>query len=280
MVVRKLCNLATPAKVFCPISYNKPFKGVVVRTASAKTAMVKVTHKIPQRIYGNYLSHNTLYMCHDEHELCNIGDEVMIQKSRPFSKRKHWKIHSWVKREPSAHWFRIHPEYNINETDKERLVELTNFDYDLKQEGFEFAPKEIFNIQEGLREAEVYPEQVKRTLRDQLTIATIVHRSENQRDFLEEYQQAKRELEQVTNYERIKRETVGLPPTWGIDDEPGAVTVARLKLKQIQVEKERHLNQRLSSHEKSSTAYKKYKGVPEDQDSFPQLTSFLSKQKL
>jgi len=33
MVVRKLCNLAKPGKVFAPVTYNRPFRGVVVRTA-------------------------------------------------------------------------------------------------------------------------------------------------------------------------------------------------------------------------------------------------------
>merc|ERR1712063_150765 len=112
----------------------------------------------------------------------------MIQKSKPYSKRKHWKVHSWIKREPSALWFKIHPDYNIDDVDKQRLAEKVDFDYKFNQEAFEFSPKEIYEIQEGVRHKTLLPE-------------------------------------------RRKKESYGLPPTWSLDDEPGVVTVARMKLR-------------------------------------------------
>ena len=32
------------------------------------------------------------YLVHDEMGECNIGDQVLVQESRPLSKRKRWKL--------------------------------------------------------------------------------------------------------------------------------------------------------------------------------------------
>ena len=32
------------------------------------------------------------YLAHDEMEECNIGDQVLVQESRPLSKRKRWTL--------------------------------------------------------------------------------------------------------------------------------------------------------------------------------------------
>lgn len=32
------------------------------------------------------------YLAHDEFNLCNIGDEVLVEESRPLSKKKRWVI--------------------------------------------------------------------------------------------------------------------------------------------------------------------------------------------
>ena len=32
------------------------------------------------------------YLAHDETEQCNIGDEVLVQETRPLSKRKRWTL--------------------------------------------------------------------------------------------------------------------------------------------------------------------------------------------
>ncbi len=32
------------------------------------------------------------YLAHDEMEQCNIGDEVLVQETRPVSKRKRWAL--------------------------------------------------------------------------------------------------------------------------------------------------------------------------------------------
>ena len=32
------------------------------------------------------------YVAHDESGQCNIGDQVLVQETRPLSKRKRWKL--------------------------------------------------------------------------------------------------------------------------------------------------------------------------------------------
>ena len=46
-------------------------------------------------------------------QICDIGDQVMIQKCRPISKRKHWKLVEIVKKDPGAVYLREHPEYIV-----------------------------------------------------------------------------------------------------------------------------------------------------------------------
>ena len=276
MVVRKLCNLAVPGKVFAPVTRNRPFRGVVVRTATEKTTMVKVTHRRAQRIYGNFMSRNKLYMCHDEHELCNIGDEVLIQKSRPFSKRKHWKVHSWVRREPSALWFKIHPEYALNEEDKERLAQQVDFDYQLKQEAFEFSPKEIFEIQEGIRDKSALPERLKRYTHDQLVNITLANRT-TEPTAQEKLEEAKIQLRQVIDKERRQRERYGLPAKWSLDDEPGTVTVARMRVRIAQNASEAEEAQKADILRKEQATINQLTNEPEDSPALPYLTELLRK---
>eukprot|EP00339_Tiarina_fusa_P014931 CAMPEP_0117032886 /NCGR_PEP_ID=MMETSP0472-20121206/23542_1 /TAXON_ID=693140 ORGANISM="Tiarina fusus, Strain LIS" /NCGR_SAMPLE_ID=MMETSP0472 /ASSEMBLY_ACC=CAM_ASM_000603 /LENGTH=225 /DNA_ID=CAMNT_0004741655 /DNA_START=171 /DNA_END=848 /DNA_ORIENTATION=- len=220
------------------------------------------------------MTRNKLYMCHDEFELCNIGDEVLIQKSRPFSKRKHWKVHSWIKREPSALWFKIHPEYNISEEDKARLAEQVNFDYRFEQEAFEFEGKEIFNIQEGLLEAEIYPQRVEKTLSDQLLTGTLINRAV-QKSPKEKFMDARAELARVIETEQKKRERFGLPSTWEVDDEPGTVTVARMNVRTAQNNYERHQAELQDIHHREEQAIKTAKGIPENMPAYPFLERFV-----
>jgi small subunit ribosomal protein S17 len=274
MVVRKLCNLAVPGKVFAPVTRNRPIRGVVVRTASKKTTMVKVNHRMVQRIYGNYMTHSTLYMCHDEHELCNIGDEVLVQKSRPYSKRKHWRIHSWVRREPSALWFKIHPEYALDDADKERLSQKVNFDYKLQQEAFEFSPKEIFEIQEGVRDKSALPERIRRFTHDHLVNATLVNRSVAKLP-MEKLEEAKESLAAVIDKEKRYRERFGLPHKWALDDEPGTVTVARMQVRIAQNELEAYQAELDDIARREKETISRITKQPESPQAFPSLTSLL-----
>lgn len=278
MVVRKLCNLATPPRTFAGRTHNRPFKGVVVRTASQKTVMVKVRHETPHRIYGNFVGTNKLYMCHDEHELCNIGDEVRIQKCRPKSKRKHWKIHSWIKREPSALWFKIHPGYNLDSKDRAKIEEQYHFDYQRVQEAFDFGVKEKFDIQDGIIGETKMPERIKRTLDDQLLVATLLRRGDKE-DPKKKLEKAKDEYIKIREEEIRKREAMGISNKWSIDDEPGTVTVARMKIllakNEIEAKEAEYRSIIVKNHEK----LRKIKELPDEYiDGYMKLETLMKKE--
>jgi small subunit ribosomal protein S17 len=70
--------------------------GQVISTKMQKTVVVKVTTKILDPTYKKVLSKNKKYFVHDEHGILNVGDKVLIQESRPISKKKSWILLSII----------------------------------------------------------------------------------------------------------------------------------------------------------------------------------------
>ena len=66
--------------------------GIVVSNKMDKTVVVKVESRYPHPLYSKTLVKTKKYLAHDEMEQCNIGDEVLVQETRPLSKRKRWKL--------------------------------------------------------------------------------------------------------------------------------------------------------------------------------------------
>lgn len=102
----------------------RPLRGVVTRTASLKTAMVEVPARKFLSKYHCFFKFKKRIMCHDEHQLANIGDEVYITVApRKISKRKSYFIHSFVRREPGNVWLDIYPEFKLSTTTTKTLKE-------------------------------------------------------------------------------------------------------------------------------------------------------------
>src|SRR3990167_1880032 len=262
---RKLVNLAAKDKVFAGTTKNRPFKVVVIRTASKKTAMVRVKHRVPQRIYGNYLTHTTLYMCHDEHELCNKGDEVLIQKSRPFSKRKHWKVHSWVRREPGPIWFRIHPDQHFNDNDFYRENQLRGFDYRPVFGGVGLSPTESYIITQGKYGAYTFEKRKTDAERAMEVNQLLVSQSINSEiSAVDMVTRAEFNLQNAIRRIRDIRYLQGLPQNFTEDEEP----VIRYALEQLKVAKQLKEDQyskqigNLNERRDFLTAVKQSEGAP------------------
>ena len=66
--------------------------GIVVSNKMDKTVVVRVESRFPHPIYAKTMVKTKKYLAHDEMEQCNIGDEVLVQETRPVSKRKRWKL--------------------------------------------------------------------------------------------------------------------------------------------------------------------------------------------
>jgi len=66
--------------------------GIVVSNKMQKTIVVKVENRYSHPIYSKIIVKTKKYLAHDENNICNIGDQVLLQESRPLSKKKRWSI--------------------------------------------------------------------------------------------------------------------------------------------------------------------------------------------
>ena len=66
--------------------------GRVVSNRMDKTAAISVERRVKHPVYGKYIRRTTKLLAHDENNECRIGDMVSIAETRPFSKRKAWRV--------------------------------------------------------------------------------------------------------------------------------------------------------------------------------------------
>ncbi len=66
--------------------------GLVISNKMNKTVIVSVKQKISHKKYGKIITKTNKYYVHDEKNICNIGDIIKIQETRPLSKNKHWTL--------------------------------------------------------------------------------------------------------------------------------------------------------------------------------------------
>lgn len=71
---------------------RKVLKGVVVSDKMQDTAVVKVERFVKHPKYGKYIKRAKRYHAHNPDNKYHTGDEVLIGKTRPMSKRKHFEI--------------------------------------------------------------------------------------------------------------------------------------------------------------------------------------------
>ncbi len=66
--------------------------GHVVSDKMDKTISVKVYWSVKHRQYGKVVRRMTTCRAHDEKNLAQIGDKVLIYETRALSKTKRWKL--------------------------------------------------------------------------------------------------------------------------------------------------------------------------------------------
>jgi len=66
--------------------------GTVISNKMQKTIVVKVENRYSHPLYFKTLVKTKKYLAHDEVEECKVGDRVLVEESRPLSKRKRWKL--------------------------------------------------------------------------------------------------------------------------------------------------------------------------------------------
>ena len=70
----------------------KTLTGRVVSNKMDKTVGVLIQRTVKHSVYGKYLRRTTKLLAHDENNECREGDLVVIESSRPISKRKAWRL--------------------------------------------------------------------------------------------------------------------------------------------------------------------------------------------
>ncbi|HEX9492512.1 MAG TPA: 30S ribosomal protein S17, partial [Thermoanaerobaculia bacterium] len=66
--------------------------GVVVSNKMQKTVVVAVENLVEHGMYQKYIRRTSKFLAHNEESNLNVGDRVVIEETRPLSKRKRWKV--------------------------------------------------------------------------------------------------------------------------------------------------------------------------------------------
>lgn len=71
--------------------------GVVVSNKMMKTVVVAVENTFMHKMYQKYVKRTSKFMAHANDPL-NVGDRVVIEETRPMSKRKRWNVKEVLER--------------------------------------------------------------------------------------------------------------------------------------------------------------------------------------
>ncbi|MEK8090503.1 30S ribosomal protein S17 [Thermithiobacillus plumbiphilus] len=71
---------------------NRTVVGKVVSNKMDQTIVVLIERQIQHPIYKKYIRRSNKIHAHDEGNLCQEGDEVMVEACRPLSKTKFWRL--------------------------------------------------------------------------------------------------------------------------------------------------------------------------------------------
>ncbi|MDP2470807.1 MAG: 30S ribosomal protein S17 [Candidatus Palauibacterales bacterium] len=77
---------------------RKTRQGRVVGDAMDKTVVVSVERQFAHPLYGKRVTRRKKYHAHDERNEFRLGDLVVIEETRPLSKRKRWRVVKLVER--------------------------------------------------------------------------------------------------------------------------------------------------------------------------------------
>ena len=72
--------------------------GTVLSNKMDKTIIVTSEKLVKHRMYHKYVRNRSTYAAHDETNVCQIGDKVLITEARPLSKTKRWRLAKIIER--------------------------------------------------------------------------------------------------------------------------------------------------------------------------------------
>jgi len=74
------------------IKAARTVSGRVVSNKMDKTVTVLIERKVKHPLYGKFIRRSTKVHAHDENNVCNEGDTVIVEQCRPISKSKSWRL--------------------------------------------------------------------------------------------------------------------------------------------------------------------------------------------
>jgi small subunit ribosomal protein S17 len=78
---------------------NKQTKvGVVVSNKMQKTVVVAVENLVRHGMYQKYVKRTSKFLAHAENNDVNVGDRVLIEETRPLSRRKRWNVREVIEK--------------------------------------------------------------------------------------------------------------------------------------------------------------------------------------
>ena len=84
--------MATKEKNEAKAENTRTKTGVVVSNKMQKTVVVAVENLVKHGMYQKYIKRTNKFLAHNEAAEINIGDRVVIEETRPLSKRKRWNV--------------------------------------------------------------------------------------------------------------------------------------------------------------------------------------------
>lgn len=78
------------------VKIPKTLTGRVVSNKMDKTISVLIQRTVKHPLYEKFLRRSTKVLAHDENNECSEGDVVIIESSKPVSKRKTWRLQKVV----------------------------------------------------------------------------------------------------------------------------------------------------------------------------------------
>ncbi len=66
--------------------------GTVVSSKMDKTVVVAIQDNVRHPLYNKIIKRTVKLKAHDEENVCNEGDKVLVMETRPLSKDKRWRV--------------------------------------------------------------------------------------------------------------------------------------------------------------------------------------------
>jgi small subunit ribosomal protein S17 len=81
---------------------KKEYQGTVVSAKMEKTIVVRIIRKVKHPKYNRIIKTYNKFKAHDEKKEAQVGDEVLIEQTRPLSKDKFFRLVKIVKKAQTA----------------------------------------------------------------------------------------------------------------------------------------------------------------------------------